>query len=82
MPDFSATPVQPFSLQVHLAYIDRENPDKYMPTSTTCYFTLGLPQYSSYEILNEKLKYAIHNCNSIDADFVPDDNEELLSEII
>ena len=62
--------------------IDRENPDKYMPTSTTCYFTLGLPQYSSYEILNEKLKYAIHNCNSIDADFVPDDNEEPLSEII
>ena len=53
-----------------------------MPTSTTCYFTLGLPQYSSYEILNEKLKYAIHNCNSIDADFVPDDNEEQLSEII
>ena len=31
---------------------------------------LNLPDYSTYEILRDKLRYVIHNCNSIDADFV------------
>ena len=51
--------------------LNKRNPDDYMPVSTTCYFTISLPNYSSYEILRDKLRYAIHNCNSIDADFVP-----------
>ena len=51
--------------------LNKRNPDNYMPVSTTCYFTISLPNYSSYEILRDKLRYAIHNCNSIDADFVP-----------
>ena len=53
--------------------LNKRNPDNYMPASTTCYFTLSLPNYSSYEILRDKLRYAIHNCNSIDADFVPEE---------
>ena len=53
--------------------LNKRNPDSYMPISTTCYFTLALPNYSSYEILRDKLRYAIHNCNSIDADFVPEE---------
>ena len=53
--------------------LNKRNPDSYMPISTTCYFTLSLPNYSSYEILRDKLRYAIHNCNSIDADFVPEE---------
>ena len=56
--------------------LNKRNPDNYMPTSTTCYFTLSLPPYSSYEILRDKLRYAIHNCSSIDADFVPDEGAD------
>ena len=52
---------------------DSRDPDKRLPTSSTCYFTLYLPNYSSYEILREKLLYVINNCTEIDADFLPDD---------
>ncbi|RYG93545.1 hypothetical protein EON65_58755, partial [archaeon] len=26
------------------------NPDKYLPTARTCFFTLAIPKYSSYEV--------------------------------
>ena len=61
---------------------NQRNPDNYMPTSTTCYFTLSLPQYSTYEILRDKLRYAIHNCSAIDADFVPDEGADEFDEQI
>ena len=47
--------------------------DKKMPTSSTCYFTLSLPNYSTYEILRDKLRYVINNCCTIDTDFFPED---------
>ena len=59
---------------------NKRNPDNYLPLSTTCYFTLTLPNYSSYEILRDKLRYAIHNCNSIDADFVPEEGANEFEE--
>ena len=62
--------------------LNKRNPDDYMPTSTTCYFTLNLPDYSTYEILRDKLRYVIHNCNSIDADFVPDEGADQFDEQI
>ena len=49
--------------------MSQSNPDRRLPSATTCYFTLKLPNYSSYEILYEKLKYVITNCSEIDADF-------------
>ena len=56
-------------------------PDMQMPTSSTCYFTLNLPNYSTYEILREKLRYVINNCSAIDADFLPDDGgDEFIEE--
>ena len=61
----------PFEHKIALYHV--RNPDKRMPTSSTCYFTLNLPNYSSYEILRDKLRYVINNCSSIDADFFPDD---------
>lgn len=51
------------------------NPDKRLPTATTCYFTLKLPNYSSYEILRDKLRYVIQNCSEIDTDFTVSSNE-------
>jgi hypothetical protein len=47
--------------------------DKKMPTSSTWYFTLNLPNYSTYEILRDKLRYAINNCSTIYTDFFPED---------
>jgi len=39
-----------------------------LPTSQTCFFQLRLPNYSSQELLCERLRYAIRNCRSIDMD--------------
>ena len=36
--------------------------DSRLPSSSTCYGRLLLPQYSSREVLEEKLSKAIENC--------------------
>ena len=46
------------------------NPDKYLPVSHTCFFTLDLPGYSSKEVLKDKMLYAITHCQAIDLDRV------------
>lgn len=43
-------------------------PDTYLPESYTCFFLLKMPKYTTFEILREKLKYAIYFCKSIDSD--------------
>lgn len=54
-----------FVLQV----LDKYNPpDQFLPESYTCFFLLKMPRYSCKDILQEKLKYAIHFCKSIDTD--------------
>lgn len=45
------------------------NNDNLFPVGSTCFFTLKIPDYSSYEIFKEKLKYAIYECKEIDNDF-------------
>lgn len=42
--------------------------DAYYPVAHTCFFSLELPCYSSLEIMKEKLRYAIFNCEAIDGD--------------
>ena len=42
--------------------------DQYLPVSHTCFMSLELPRYSSLEIMRDKLKYAIFNCQAIDGD--------------
>lgn len=44
------------------------DPDTYLPIAFTCFFILDLPTYSSKEVMTTKLRYAIHNCQAIDAD--------------
>ena len=56
-------------------------PDERMPTSATCYFSLKLPKYSTYEILRDRLRYVINNCCSIDIDFFPEDGGEAFNEV-
>ncbi len=39
----------------------------------TCTFTMDLPEYSTIEIMYERLNYAISCCSSIDGDGIMDD---------
>ncbi|CAF3089161.1 unnamed protein product, partial [Rotaria sp. Silwood2] len=41
--------------------------------SHTCFFALDLPEYSTTDIMYERLNYAITNCSSIDGDGMVDD---------
>ncbi|CAF4751629.1 unnamed protein product [Rotaria sp. Silwood1] len=47
--------------------------DQMLPRAHTCFFILDLPEYSTTEIMYERLNYAITNCSSIDADGMIDD---------
>jgi len=45
-----------------------EGGDKRLPVSHTCFFSIDLPAYTSKELLQTRLLYAIENCVAIDAD--------------
>lgn len=53
--------------------LDTSKGDAHCPTSHTCTLTIDLPAYSSKEVLQERLLYAIHNCREIDTDFAARD---------
>jgi len=42
-----------------------------LPIAHTCFFSIDLPPYSSFELCRDKLRFAIHNCQAIDIDFNP-----------
>lgn len=43
---------------------DKEQPDKFLPTVMTCQKNLKIPNYSSLEILKEKLYLAMNEGNN------------------
>ena len=51
-----------------------DNVDGMLPVSHTCFFSLDMPMYSTYEILRSKVLFAIVNCQAIDTDFNPNDS--------
>lgn len=54
---------------IHFQILDKYHPpDYYLPESYTCFFLLKLPRYSCKPVLEEKLRYAINFCKSIDTD--------------
>ena len=59
-----------FHMQHRIGIKSHSNPDLALPTSHTCFFSIDLPRYSSYEVLKNKLKYAITHCQAIDTDTV------------
>ncbi len=59
---------QGFAQRFKIQSFDRNPPDAYFPVAHTCFFSLELPRYSSLEIMKEKLRYAIFNCQAIDGD--------------
>lgn len=48
---------------------DKDNADKALPSASTCFFSLALPEYSSQSILREKLLFAITNVTTMETDF-------------
>ena len=62
-----------FHKQHRISIKSHNNPDLALPTSHTCFFSIDLPRYSSYEVLKNKLKYAITHCQAIDIDTVAGD---------
>jgi hypothetical protein len=46
----------------------RSPADSYLPVAHTCFFSIELPSYSSKEVLQRRLLYAIHNCQEVDGD--------------
>jgi len=43
--------------------------DETLPIAHTCFFSIDLPNYSSFDVMRAKLSYAIANCTAIDVDF-------------
>ena len=64
---------QPFQLQAFPS--QAQNQDDLLPSAQTCFFSLSLPKYSSKDIMNTRLLYAITTCREIDSDFVVPDGE-------
>jgi len=60
--------------QQFTVHILRAGDDK-LPIAHTCFFSLELPNYSSYEILRKKIIFAIFNCMAIDVDFNPNNSQ-------
>jgi len=57
-----------FPQRFKLQSFGKSPPDNYFPVAHTCFFSLELPRYSSYDIMKDKLRYAIYNCQAIDGD--------------
>jgi E3 ubiquitin-protein ligase HERC2 len=57
-----------FTQRFKLQSFDKSPADNYLPVAHTCFFSLELPRYTTLEIMKEKLRYAIFNCQAIDGD--------------
>jgi len=62
--DFEA----PFKIQRDSANTG-DRADQALPSASTCFFSLALPEYTSKEILREKLLFAINNVTTMETDF-------------
>lgn len=57
-----------FTQRFKLQNFDRHPADNYFPVAHTCFFSLELPRYTTLDIMKDKLRYAIFNCQAIDGD--------------
>jgi len=46
-----------------------------LPSASTCFFSLSLPQYQDKETLKQKLLFAINNVTTMESDYVTNDSE-------
>jgi len=68
--DFDA----PFKIQKDTKSIP-ENGDYPLPSASTCFFSLTLPEYPDKETLKRKLLFAIENVTTMESDYVTNDVE-------
>jgi len=68
--DFDA----PFKIQKDIKTVSKE---KYypLPSASTCFFSLTLPDYPEKEVLKQKLLFAIENVTTMESDYVTNDAE-------
>eukprot|EP01125_Pyxidicula_operculata_P017974 TRINITY_DN635_c0_g1_i7.p1 TRINITY_DN635_c0_g1~~TRINITY_DN635_c0_g1_i7.p1 ORF type:complete len:2560 (+),score=862.47 TRINITY_DN635_c0_g1_i7:2323-10002(+) len=60
-----------------------KHPDQAFPKADTCFFNLHLPEYSSLEVLRERLMFAIHtDADSMNADNPQDDDDYTRGRIL
>lgn len=57
------------SEKLRISRLPKPDPDNWLPVSHTCFFSIELPAYSSYDVMREKLLYAITSCITIDGDY-------------
>ena len=48
--------------------LETAHPDRHFPVSHTCFVSMEWPRYTSFEVANEKLLYAVINCTDMDMD--------------
>jgi hypothetical protein len=58
----------PFKIQRDAAN-SGDRADQALPSASTCFFSLTLPEYSSAQVLKDKLMYAINNVTTMETDF-------------
>lgn len=63
LPANSDTLSQQFTIQTYYG------PDDALPVAHTCFFSLELPNWQSFEIARARMLFAINNCSAIDTDF-------------
>jgi len=68
--DFEA----PFKIQKDNKTVD-EDGDYPLPSASTCFFSLSLPEYPEKEILKQKLLFAIENSTTMESDYQTNDVE-------
>ena len=61
-------PAELFSTNFTITRLSRSDPDASFPIAHTCFFTVDMPEYTSFEAMRAKLLYAITECLSIDGD--------------
>lgn len=65
----------PVKLRV-LPMVTQGDPNQALPRAATCFFAVELPDYTTLDVLKEKLFYAIENCLDIDTDYRARDIDE------
>ena len=69
--DFEA----PFKILRDAKSDDESEVEEALPSASTCFFSLTLPEYKSKEVLKHKLLFAIKNVTTMESDYVTNDAE-------
>jgi len=69
--DFDA----PFKIQKDTKKLGKADSSSALPSASTCFFVLSLPEYNDKQTLKRKLLFAINNVTTMESDYVTNDAE-------